>query len=84
MKAILEFDLNEPDDRMHHKMAVDSQDMLIFIWDVEQDVFRPHRKHGYGNLRLDQLVANHPEVREAISLLEEMYYELKANRFNYG
>jgi len=83
MKAILEFDLNEPDDRMHHKMAVDSQDMLIFIWDVEQDVFRPHRKHGYANLRLNQLVANHPEVREAISLLEEMYYKLKEDRFKY-
>lgn len=83
MKAILEFDLNEPDDRMDHKLAVDSRDMLIFIWDVEQRVFRPYRKHGYGNLRLDQLVANHPEVREAISLLEEMYYELKEGRFKY-
>ena len=83
MKAILEFDLNEPDDRMHHKMAVDAQDLLCFIWDVEQYVFRPHRKHGYGDVKLDQLIQRHPEVEEAISLLEQRYFDLKAGRFNY-
>ena len=83
MKAILEFDLNEPDDRLHHKMAIDAQDLACFVWDVEQHVFRPHRKHGYGRPRLDKLIDEHPEVREAIGLLEEMYYELKGGKFNY-
>lgn len=87
MKAILEFDLNEPDDRKHHKMCVDAVDLYCFIWDVEQEIFRPHRKHGYsGGLdakRLNELIEAHPEVDEALDILERMYWELKSGKFEY-
>lgn len=33
MKAILEFDLNEPDDRMAHLRCVKSTDMALVIWE---------------------------------------------------
>lgn len=86
MKGILEFDLNEPQDIAHHKMCVDSPDMVKFLWDVEQLVLRPHRKYGYGELpgqRLNHLLETNPAVAEAIGLLENLYYEIKAGRFDY-
>lgn len=33
-KAILEFDLNEPDDRMEHLRAVKSLSLASAIWDI--------------------------------------------------
>ena len=45
MKAILEFDLNEPDDREAHLRAILSLDMAIAIWDMQQE-FRSRLKHG--------------------------------------
>lgn len=84
MKAIIEFDLNDPDDRHEHKRMLQAGDMYCFIWDVEQMVFRPHRKHGYPDSvrgrKLNELIEAHPEVDQAIGLLEEMYYELKQDR----
>jgi len=84
MKAIIEFDLNDADDRMEHKRMLQATDLSCFIWDVEQLVFRPHRKHGYPDSvrgrKLNELIEAHPEVDLAIGLLEEMYYELKQGR----
>ncbi len=33
MKAILEFDLNDPDDRIDHLRAVHADDLAYIIWD---------------------------------------------------
>lgn len=33
-KAILEFDLNDPDDNMAHLRAVKSLDMALAIWEI--------------------------------------------------
>jgi hypothetical protein len=33
-KAILKFDLADPDDRMEHLRALKSTDMALFIWDL--------------------------------------------------
>lgn len=33
-KAILEFDLTDPDDRIDHLRAVKSQDMALMIWEI--------------------------------------------------
>ena len=45
MKAILEFDLNEPDDREAHLRATLSLDMALAIWDMQQE-FRSRIKYG--------------------------------------
>lgn len=34
MKAIIEFDLNDPDDQMAHKRAVLALDMALAIWEL--------------------------------------------------
>ena len=33
-KAILEFDLNEPDDIMAHKRATKATDMAVALWEI--------------------------------------------------
>ena len=34
MKAILEFDLNDPDDRMEHLRCVKATDMALVLWEI--------------------------------------------------
>lgn len=77
MKAILEFNL--PEEQEEYELMNKSMDMSILLHDVEQEIFRPHRKHGYNHQRLAELCHN-DAVTEAIGLLEEMYYEAKAAR----
>jgi hypothetical protein len=36
MKAILEFDLNEPDDMIEHKRCIKAIDVCLAIWDMDQ------------------------------------------------
>lgn len=36
MKAILEFDLNEPEDEMAHLRCVKSLDMMLVLWEMDQ------------------------------------------------
>ena len=35
-KAILEFDLNEPDDRDEHTLMLRSLDLCLVLWDMDQ------------------------------------------------
>ena len=46
MKAILEFDLNDNDDREAHLRCVKSLEMAIVIWNIQQ-VIRGIDKHDY-------------------------------------
>jgi hypothetical protein len=45
MKAILEFDLNEPDDIQAHLRCVKSLDLVLFILKIEGEL-RGKLKHG--------------------------------------
>lgn len=47
------------------------------LQDIANHVFRPARKHGYHNKRLNKLIEN-DEVCEAIAILEEMFYEIRS------
>lgn len=80
MKAILEFNL--PEDREDFEIYRKAIDMSITLDDLGNEVFRPARKHGYGGLhaqRLNELIEDE-KVAEAISLLEELFYEVKNRR----
>ena len=45
MKAILEFDLNDHDDRQAHLRCVKSLDLVLFILKIDSDL-RSKLKHG--------------------------------------
>ena len=45
MKAILEFNLDEPEDKEAHLRAIKSLDMMMALWDIEQ-YFRAQIKYN--------------------------------------
>lgn len=44
-KAILEYDLNDPDDRVAHLRAITSLDLVLMMWKYDQHL-RSEYKHG--------------------------------------
>ena len=40
MKAKLEFDLDNPDDKMAHMRCVKATDMALMLWDIKQKIRR--------------------------------------------
>ena len=71
MKATLEFNLNEPDDRTSHLRAVKSLDMASFIFELTHNT-RKKLQMEAETLKLDNV--------EAISLVfEEIYSMLNEN-----
>jgi hypothetical protein len=77
MKAIMEFTL--PEEQEEYELMNKAMEMSFLMHDIEQDIFRPHRKHGYAHSRLAEL-CHSDEVNEAIGILEEMYYLAKNGR----
>jgi len=80
-KAILKFDLDNPDDLASFKRASSSGEAYRALWEISQQVFRPHRKHGYSNQKLQALLEHEDpkvaeNVYEAISLLEAEFWAI--------
>lgn len=40
MKAILEFDLDNPDDKLAHLRAIKALDMTLVLWEMEHNCYR--------------------------------------------
>ena len=53
MKAKLEFDLDNPDDKMEHMRCVKATDMALMLWDIKQKI-RIKLKYSY-DLSEDEL-----------------------------
>jgi len=87
MKGIIEFNLDEMEDKERFRKCLDADEMYLFLWEIEQRIFRPARKHGYSGdflgSQLNTLLDQSDDAAKAISLLEQLYYDLKNDRFNY-
>jgi hypothetical protein len=86
-KAIIELDPDDYDDKALLLDYLKSSDKGIAIFDIAQDIFRPHRKHGYNSQKLNTLIGNCGEYKDAdgfdisngeelIGELEDMFYEV--------
>ncbi len=85
MKVTFTFDLDEPGDKELYRQHNVTEELHLLIWDIEQEVFRPARRHGYSGpdmARLNELLDD-DDVQEAISLLESLYYKKKEERLTY-
>lgn len=71
MKAILEFDLNDPDDSMAHRRAVMSTQLAICIWDIKEGI---RTKMKYES---DTMAENEYQVWEQIN--EIVFSALEGN-----
>lgn len=66
MKATLEFDLNDPEDRMEHQRAVNSLNLLMVLWEMDQYL----RSQVKYNEHLTE------EAHKAVSDAREKLYEI--------
>lgn len=73
MKATLTFDL--PEESAEHQQAVSAGAAFAALWDIDRELFRPARKHGYGDSELDRLLEDE-KVARAIELLEEKFQRI--------
>jgi len=46
MKAILKFDLNDPDDTREFHLASKAKDYQLFVWSFSEDVLRRYYRYG--------------------------------------
>jgi hypothetical protein len=90
MKATLSFNL--PEERDEFETAVNAGKYKAALWEVSQYVFRPARKHGYADARIQALIDKLDAVKvpdfdgytedmvgggtELISQLEKLFYEI--------
>lgn len=57
MKTItLKFTCNDRDEEAEALRAFQANALQHALWRIEEEIFRPARKHGYGDERLDAMV----------------------------
>ena len=66
-KAILEFDLNDYDDKMAHKRAVKSTDLALALWEIEMNL----RKKLERELEAKEMKNEDVEVYDVIDMCME-------------
>lgn len=77
-KAILEFHL--PEEENEFQAAIQGQDCRMALWDIAQEIFRPARKHGYSDQRIQELIDKNEKAVELIGLLETRFYVMLEER----
>lgn len=73
MKAALFFNL--PKEAAEFEMAKKAPDLYSALCTINREIFRPARKHGYADEKLEELTQDE-KVREAIFLLEKKFGEI--------
>lgn len=63
-RAILKYDLTDVDDRMSHMRAVKSLDMMMVLWDLDQEL-RGLTKHAPDDMPTEEYDA-YIKVREML------------------
>jgi hypothetical protein len=75
VKAILEFQL--PEEQEEYELANKALDMHSALFDTGQQVFRPHRKHGYSDENIQALLDKlGQDGYDLVSALESKYYDI--------
>lgn len=77
MIAILKYNLDKPEDKVDHHLAMQASKLARLLDFVEQEIFRPARKHGYTDTKLQALLDTTEQGVELIGKLEKLYYEFK-------
>ena len=86
-KATLEFNLEEPYERLEFQRTINATNAYIVLHKIANEIFRPHRKHGYPDKSIQDLIENCPtyigedgfetnRTLEVISKLETMFYNI--------
>jgi predicted ester cyclase len=83
-KLTLEFNMEDPLAREAYQECLNAGLYAQLLIAVQEEIFRPARKHGYMGMNSGKLnrLLEIPEVAEAIELLEELYYRQKDTYLN--
>ena len=73
-EGTLKFNLNE--EEADFKRAVKATDAYICLWDIANEIFRPHRKHGYPDNRIPPVDEWTDREYKIVEVLEEKFYEI--------
>ena len=74
MKTItLKFDCNDREEEAEALRAIQANAMQNALWRIEQEIFRPARKHGYGDQRLDAMLET---CGDLVDELSKRFYEI--------
>lgn len=76
MKAKLEFDLEDVEDERSLKRALKANDYELALYEMQQKVFRPARKHGYGDASIQKILDENPACAELVEKLEQLFYDI--------
>jgi hypothetical protein len=82
MKASLNFDL--PEEKEAFEAALNGEKALIALHEIRQKIFRPARKSGYSNRKIEELLekldtlvgSTEGGATELISMLETEFLEI--------
>ena len=74
MKATLVYTL--PEEREEYETAVKGGDYKLAMWHIRNKLFRPYRKHGYENEKLQALLNKNKCIVEFMSELESELYAI--------
>ena len=71
-KAILEYDLSDPDDRHAHWMAMHADDFFSILWDVDQ-AMRTQYKHGdWEDEKVIKMIEEFREITHRDGLISQV------------
>jgi hypothetical protein len=72
MKAILEFDLNDPDDRISHLRCVKSLEMALALWEIRMNL----RKYSERTAEAKEFTNEESDVFNGIEIVLERIHEI--------
>lgn len=65
-----------PEEDAEMKLAINAASYREALYKVSQEIFRPARRHGYNNAKLQALMNDNPASHEIVGMLEDMFYEI--------
>lgn len=77
-KVILEF--NSPEDHDEIQYAMKGASAHFALEEIRQEIFRPARKHGYANEKIQHYINTYPDAIQLIRWLEEEFNQILARR----
>jgi hypothetical protein len=79
MRAAVEANLEDPCAKQDFLLMLRQKDYEIVLQEIAEKIFRPHRRHGYTNPLLNQLLQD-PAAHQVTGMLEDMFYEILEKR----
>jgi len=78
IKATLEFNLEDPEAKATYRRAINADKAYLALHEISQAIFRPARKHGYSDSKLNEVLDSNESVPEMVDLLEDKFYAILA------